>query len=100
VEDRIQCVRTELETEEKISDETFMDSKIDKNFLVKYHFSEQGVQNYLINGFQTIGWSDPFPDDDIFIKGSLDDGHNLQLPSKVVDLVYPKERYVEEHSPF
>jgi len=100
VEERIEYVRTELETEEKISLETLEDSKIDQNFLVKYNMAEQGVQSYLINGFQTIGWSDPYPDDDIFIKGSLDDGHNLVLPSKADHLVYPSGRYVEEHSPF
>ena len=93
-------MRIELETEEKISQETLDDSKIDKNFLVRYNIAEQGTQSYLINGFQTIGWSDPYPEDDLFIKGSLDDGHNLVLPSKVEDLVYPKQRYVKEHSPF
>jgi hypothetical protein len=40
VEERIQYVRTELETEEKISDQTFKDSKIDKNFLMKYNIAE------------------------------------------------------------
>ena len=67
---------------------------------MKYNIAEQGVKSFLINGFQTIGWSDPFPDDDIYIKGSLDDGHNLVLPEKPEDLVYPKERYVMDHSPF
>jgi hypothetical protein len=40
VKERIQLVRTELETEEMISHQTLEDSKIDKNFLVKYNLAE------------------------------------------------------------
>ena len=40
VHERIQYVRLELESEEMISQSTFKDSKIDKNFLIKYNIAE------------------------------------------------------------
>ena len=48
------------------------------------------MKPFFINGFQTVGWSDPYPDDDTFIQGSCDDGDNLHLPEKVDDWVYPE----------
>ena len=73
-----------------ISDETNDNGAIDRDFLMKYKLSDSDIKPFNINGFQTIAWSDPFPDDDIFIKGSLDDAHNLVLPENHDDLVYPK----------
>ena len=54
---------------------------------------------FVINSFQTIGWSDPFPQDDEFIIGSLDDGDNLVVPEAPLDLVYEESRYMPEFSP-
>lgn len=54
LEQRISHVRKELETEEKISKKTLRDSKIEKNFLVKYGVVGQEINNsqpFLINGF-------------------------------------------------
>jgi hypothetical protein len=53
----------------------------------------------VINSFQTIGWSDPFPQDDEFIIGSLDDGDNLVVPEAPLDLVYEESRYMQDCSP-
>ena len=54
LEQRIKFVRKELETEETISDKTFQDSKVERNFLVKYGIVRQNInksQPFLINGF-------------------------------------------------
>ena len=45
-----------------------------------------------------IGWSDPFPDDDKFIKGSIDD-EIFKVPKLAEDWVYPEQRYVQDNSP-
>ena len=36
----------------------------------------------------------------MLITGSLDDGDNMCIPTKVDDWVYPESRYVEGLSPF
>ena len=56
-------------------------------------------KGYLINSFQTIGWPDPFPDDCKCVKGSVQDGFNLNMPTDVMDLVYEESRYNEKYSP-
>lgn len=73
-----------------ISETTMDNSNIARDFLIKYKLSDADIKPFCINGFQTIAWSDPFPDDDRFIKGSLDDAHNLILPENSNDLVYPE----------
>ena len=73
---RIVKLTGELVSEETISDETKQNSKIPNDFLVKYKIVED-MKPFFINGFQTVGWSDPYPDDDTFIQGSCDDGDNL-----------------------
>ena len=73
---RIVLLTGELVSEEKIGDETKENSQIPADFLVRYKIIED-MKPFFINGFQTIGWSDPFPDDDQFITGSCDDGDNL-----------------------
>lgn len=47
-----------------------------------------------------IGFSDPFSNDDEFIKGSLDDGEGIEMPKKPEDLVYFPSRYIEGFSPY
>ena len=96
---RIRHLQNELVSEEKISQETLKSSKISNDFLVKYKLVDQPMA-YFINSFQTVGWADPYPDDDKFIKGSLDDGDNLKIPERPDDWVYPKERISQEISPF
>ena len=54
IEQRIKHVRKELETEEKISQKTLNESKVEKNFLVNYGICRQEInksQPFLINGF-------------------------------------------------
>ena len=54
IEQRINHVRKELETDEKISPKTLKDSTVEKNFLVKYGVVGQEInknQAFLINGF-------------------------------------------------
>ena len=50
---------------------------IANDFLQVYDVLEPHYKDFQINSFQTIGWADPYPDDDKFIIGSLDDGDNL-----------------------
>jgi hypothetical protein len=83
---------------DRVSDETLEKSKISSEFLVEYDILEE-YKPFLINSFQTIGWSDPFPDEDLAITGSQDDGLNLTIPVSIGDLVYQRSRYVKEHSP-
>ena len=92
---RINNLTNELITEEKVSKETLQNSKISNDFLIKYNLSEE-MKDFFINSFQMLGWADPFPDDDRFIKGSLDDlGENMTIPTSCYDWVYPKSRYIE-----
>lgn len=55
---------------------------------------------YFINSFTIIGWSDPFPHDDEFIKGSIDDGDGMKMPTVYTDLVYNESRYIDGFSPY
>lgn len=58
------------------------------------------MANFLINRFYTVGFADPYPDDDKFIIGSIDDApDDIKPPSKIEDLVYPRSRYCPHHSP-
>lgn len=65
---------------------------------MKYNITSD-YESYLINSFQTIGWPDPFQDDFKCVKGSLEDGINLKIPTDTMDLVYDENRYFEESSP-
>ena len=80
--------------DKKISKLTKKHSKISNDFLIKYKIVDKKEQfkPYLLNGFKVIGWCDPFPDDDKFIKGSVDD--EVFLIAKTVDhKVYPNKNY-------
>ena len=58
-----------------ISYETKAASIIAKNFLTaaRYDIIDNRKASFLINRFWTIGFADPFPDDDKHIIGSVDD---------------------------
>ena len=71
---------------------------IGKDFLVKYDICDE-YKPFLINSFQTIGWSDPFPDDIDSVTGSLADGVNLKVPEHPLDYVYEDSRYCSDYSP-
>ena len=99
IQGRIAHLMAELVSEEEISQVTKDNSVIAKNFLVKYKMlDEKKVFN--INSFSTVAWSDPFPNDDKMITGSLDDGDDITLPEKVDDWVYPESRYIKGFSPY
>ena len=65
---------------------------------MKYKIVDE-YKGHLINSFQTIGWPDPFPDDCKSVKGSIEDGYNLNIPSEAMDLVYEENRYNRDYSP-
>lgn len=96
---RIGTFKKQADVKDQISNLTKKNSKIGKEFLVKYKINGQEYQVFLINSFQTIGWADPFPHDDEFITGSMDDGINLVVPEVPTDLVYQRSRYSPDYSP-
>ena len=57
---------------------------------------------HFVNSFCQIGISDPFPDDDQFIEGSLDDvdPEVYQMPSTPSELVYDNSRYLKGLGPY
>jgi hypothetical protein len=73
---RIRHMTTELLTDETITEETKAASVIGRNFLVQNKFIDE-YKPFFINSFSSIGWSDPYPNDDKLIKGSLDDGDGM-----------------------
>ena len=96
---RIGHLTTEILTDETVSDETIANSQIGRNFLYQNRFVD-AYKPFFINSFSIIGWSDPFPNDDEFIKGSLDDGDGMSMPKYFTDLVYNESRYIEGFSPY
>jgi len=74
---------------------------IARDFLKKYNLIVKKPRDFLINRFFSIGITDPYPDDDLNIIGSRDDGEDtLPLPEKVEDYVYPDSRYIMGKSPY
>ena len=97
---KVDILAMELVSNEKISEETLLNSKIPKDFLIRYKIverkSEKKLKNqkmYLINSFKSIGWSDPFPDDDKFVKGSIDDDKFQFSIKEINENIYPKYKY-------
>lgn len=87
----------------EISEETKENSIIAKDFLTpaKYDIIDERHANFLINRFWTVGFADPYPDDDKHIIGSVDDAPDeLQPPSNADDKVYPEGRYTAGNSPY
>ena len=87
-----------------ISEETKIHSRIAENFLTEARYDIIDARDdipYLIKRFFTVGFADPFPDDDKFITGSVDDTpDDLLPPSTVNDRVYPDQRYTPGNSPY
>ena len=80
-----------------------MASAIEANFLTKerYDIIDDRDASFLIKRFWTVGFADPYPDDDKNIIGSVDDvPPDLKTPCRVEDRVYPDSRYVQGRSPF
>lgn len=69
----------------------------------KYGFTIEGVEDYisknkfLINTFQSIGITDPFPDDLILQEQDIQLHANSEIT--IDNLVYPKARYAKGQSP-
>lgn len=58
------------------------------------------MASYMINRFFTIGFADPYPDDDKNIIGSVDDApDDIKPPCHPSHRVYPDQRYIEGKSP-
>ena len=87
---------------ETISMETLKHSVIANDFLTeaKYDLIYE-IKPYLINRFCSIGFVDPYPDDDKFITGSVDDlPDDFKQASGFSDRVYPDSRYTPGNSPY
>ena len=83
--------------------ETKKSSIIAKDFLTmkKYNMIDTRMANFMINRFFTVGFADPYPDDDKFIIGSVDDKpDDLEPPTHIDERVYPDSRYTPGNSPF
>ena len=65
-----------------------------KDTLKKYKLSEP-PKHYFINSFETLGWSDPYPNDYKYVDGSLKDIELVRMPTKKDHCVYPCDRYVK-----
>ena len=84
-----------------ISEETEENSRIAKDFLIKYNIVDNRQLSFLIQRFITVSFPDPYPQDDINILGSVDDTpDDLRLPETPDDRVYPDTRYKKEDSPY
>ena len=73
-------------------------AKIENDFLVKYRMADniRTLKGFNVNSFTQIGLEDPFPDDDKFIAGSLDDVDKAVylMPKVPTDYVYQDQRYI------
>ena len=85
-----------------LSKDTTKHSKIKKDFLTSERYDIiEDYKPYLISRFWTIGFDDPFPNDDKNIIGSVDDiPKDMETPCRVEDHVYPHSRYVKGNSPY
>lgn len=65
------------------------------------HLQSIVYQNFHINSFAQIGVEDPFPEDSMFLQGSVpDEDERIFRPCKSKnELVYHKSRFVRESSP-
>ena len=51
---------------------------------------------FLINSFWSLGWPDPYPNDEDLLIDSVDDvPPDFRLPMKPSDDVYAPSRYIE-----
>ena len=92
-------VQDDINQDQRIDSETLANSRVTRDFLKKYDLIEKN-KSFLVNSFWMIGWDDPFPDDDEFIIGSIDDpAPDLKSPEAADDWVYPEFRYVEGNAP-
>ena len=69
-------------------------AKISKDFLQKYSIVQNGDRVHNISNFRSIGWSDPFPDDDKFVIGSVDDDIDAVVLNDIDDYVYDKSKFI------
>jgi hypothetical protein len=86
-----------LNHENKVSKSTASAAYLPPDFLVKYQLVSP-PQSYFINSFITLGLEDPFPEDDLHIKGSVDDD-SFKISTSPEDLIYERSRYHVDYSP-
>ena len=92
---RINNLINSFECNKKITDETLEKSKLARDFLVKYKLADETQQVFLVNSFWSLGWPDPYPDDEDLLIGSVDDvPSDFRLPQKPADDVYAPTRYI------
>ena len=70
---RINNLLNSFEVNKKITDATLDNSKLARDFLVKYKMVDTHERVFLINSFWSLGWPDPYPDDEDLLIGSVDD---------------------------
>ena len=82
--------------------ETNRDSTIDQRFLIKYKLfdKKEDLAHHTINSFTQIALPDPFPDDNGWIQGSLDDVGIQKVPTTPEKLIYAQCRYQKSFSPY
>ena len=92
---RINNLLNSFEVNKKITDATLENSKLARDFLVKYKMVDTHERVFLINSFWSLGWPDPYPDDEDLLIGSVDDvPSDFRLPQKPSDDVYAPTRYI------
>jgi len=104
---RVRNLCMSLSFDQKISHQTDKNGYISPSFFTKYleYFSPQGVeQPFLVNSFQSIGWQDPFPNEERSDFDDMQDDQtsNIKFPSldAVNEDVYPGFRYLQDTSPY
>ena len=97
---RINNLINSFEPNRKITEETMENSKLARDFLIKYKMTDKTEQVFLINSFWSLGWPDPYPNDEDLLIGSADDvPRDFRLPLKPSDDVYAPSRYIQQ-SPY
>lgn len=100
---RIHFQQKQTSQGQRVSKETDELAAISTDFLIKYDFADNHrLAPFTINSFAQIGLSDPFPDDDQFIEGSLDDVNPdlYKMPDSPEVKVYPDDRYRKGFCPY
>jgi hypothetical protein len=101
---RIGLMESSIQEGQRVTKQTEEMAEINTDFLIKFGFDDPAddMKDFMINSFRQVGMSDPFPDDDQFIEGSLDDvdPELYKVPQSPDELVYPAYRYVKGRCPY
>lgn len=87
---RINNLINGFNAEQVILEKTKEGSVLSKDFILKFKFIKRDREIYFVNSFWEIGMTDPFPNDEDLIIGSVDDiPEDFKMPTQPKDLVYP-----------